>query len=99
MGNDTPPAAVSGKPFFSWSYNHGQAMVRCPECQGVGEYRYHHDPTGEDHVNTIYPAATHHDEWWWKPCWVCNGRAYVALSDCSPYEVNLLNEMVEDFKA
>lgn len=47
----------------------------CPECDGLGEYQYHRDPTGKSRpYHWDNPVGTGwHDGFWWKQCWFCKG--------------------------
>ncbi len=94
MGNDTRRSANSGKALslFRWSYDRDCMTVRCPECDGLGRYAYHHDPLYRDHVGG---SAVYHDGWWWKPCWYCGGTGYIEPSDWGPGSEETLNESVE----
>ena len=90
------PATPEKLPFFRWSYD-DELEIICSECQGIGQYRYHHDPDGTSHSwdHRERTETNYHDGWWWKTCWVCHGERYISAKDSGDHDVMLWNEMVE----
>jgi hypothetical protein len=77
------------QPLFRLSQE-GVLEILCRECEGTGEIKYLHDPTGQCLSVGSY---IWHDDFWWKYCWRCQGQRYVGPDTLDDLEVAHLNDL------